>query len=303
MSTFTPAKGLEQVARGGDLGTWDTPTNSNWAVVDAALGQVATIPLNNSNVVLSTPQYQSNLITFNSTLTASVSITFPTSFTGFYSVQNLCTGIGSFVITLQTTAAGGQLICAPPGEIVDVFNDGTNLKYRNLGRIGEYMDIAVPAVAVPSWIASCTVPPYLHCGGGTFSAATYPVLNVILGGNTLPDSRGRTRYSFDNGTGRITSVIGGPNTVGSGGGDQFLQQHLHNNTVTINDPSHVHGGAQTSIGNKFQGGLNPIADTAANTAAAFTGITATHNAANTGSGSAQNMPPLYIGGLTFIRAG
>jgi hypothetical protein len=303
MSTFSPNLNLEEVARGGDVGTWDTPTNSNWSIMDSVAGAIATISLNNTNVVLSAAQFQSKTLTFNSTLTGSVTITFPTSFTKSYEIQNLCTGVGSFTITLETTASGGQVICAPPGEIVDVVNDGTNLKYKNMGRVGEYWDYA--GSGVPNWVQGCTVPPYLNCNGGSFSAGTYPVLNAILGGTTLPDSRGRTRFALDQGTGRNTSVISG-NTIFTGGGDQFLQSHSHANTATVNDPTHFHTGvmspASLAAATGAIGSGNPQYGNGANTAAAGTGISVTMNNAGAGSGGAQNLPPLLVHGLTLIRA-
>ncbi len=307
MSTFTPNLQLEEVARGGDLGTWDTPTNANWSIMDSCIGNITTIGLNNSNVLLSATQYQSKTITFNSTLTASVVITFPTSFTKSYEIQNLCTGTSAFTITMTTTAAGGQAICAPPGENVDIINDSVSLKYRNLDRIGVYVDFA--ATSVPGWISGCTVPPYLNCNGTTFSSATYPQLATILGSTTVPDSRGRTRYAADAGTGRISAVIANPNTVGSGGGDQNLQAHAHSGSGTTTgqsaDHSHVYQQAQYAA---ITGG--GAFNSAAFNAGANTGGTSndhTHGysftTANAGSGSAQNMPPLFIHGITMIRAG
>src|SRR6267154_3976478 len=128
-STFTPNIQWEEPARGDDVGTWDIPVNGNGTLIDLVTGAIATISLNNSNVVLSAAQFRSKQITFNSTLTGSVAITFPTSFTKSYEIQNLCTGSSAFLITLATTA-GGQVICCPPGETVDCFNDGVNLKYK-----------------------------------------------------------------------------------------------------------------------------------------------------------------------------
>jgi hypothetical protein len=305
MSTFSPNLQLEEVARGGDVGTWDTPTNSNWSIVDLACGANAAIALNNTNVILNAAQFQSKTITFSSTLTGSVTITFPTSFTKSYEIQNLCTGIGSFTITLETTASGGQVICAPPGEIIEVLNDGANLKYKNFGRIGEYWDYA--GSAVPNWVSGCTVPPYLNCNGTTFSAGTFPVLATVLGGTTLPDSRGRTRYALDAGTGRITGVFGGGNTALAGGGDQFLQSHSHANTASVSDPGHSHGSvlnpANEAAATGLVGSGNPMYGNGGATAGAVTGIGVTINNAGAGSGGSQNLPPLLIGGLMLIRSG
>jgi hypothetical protein len=46
MSTFSPSLNLEEVARNGDIGVWDTPTNSNWTIMDSpALHQPVPVPL------------------------------------------------------------------------------------------------------------------------------------------------------------------------------------------------------------------------------------------------------------------
>ncbi|MGY4370883.1 hypothetical protein ACVW1A_006948 [Bradyrhizobium sp. LB1.3] len=80
VSTFTAKINLEEPARGDYVGTWDTPVNSNMTVVDLVAGGQTSITLKNSPVVLASAQYQCSVITFASTLTGSVSITFPTSF-------------------------------------------------------------------------------------------------------------------------------------------------------------------------------------------------------------------------------
>src|SRR5882724_6785291 len=188
VSTFTPNIQLEEPARGDDVGVWDTPVNSNMTVVDLVAGGIATITLNNSNVVLSAAQFRSNFLVLVSTLTGSVALTFPTSFVKPYSVQNACTGSSAFVITLGTTASGGQVICCPPGQITDFFNDGTNIKFKNLGGpVGSYWDYA--GSSVPAWVSGCSIPPYLNCDATTFSSGQYPALLAILGSTTLPDSR------------------------------------------------------------------------------------------------------------------
>ena len=316
VSTFTPNVQLEEPARGDYVGTWDTPVNSNATLIDLILGGRTTISLNNSPVVLAAAQYECKTITFNSTLTGNVAITFPTSFTKPYTIRNTCTGSSAFVITLQTTAAGGQIVCAPPGEAVDIVNDGTNLYYSNLGHIGGYWDYG--GSSVPLWVTTCTVPPYLACTGGTFSSATYPTLAVVLGSTTLPDTRGRSRVALDAGAARLSSAVAGfsPNTVGAGGGSENPQQHTH--TIAIVDPGHFHGAAASEggayvnvarVGNLLNGsvttsgGIIGLQSDGINAyiSKATTSITAT--ASNSGTGTAGNLPPAYIGGITMIRAG
>src|SRR5258705_2545184 len=151
VSTFTPNIQLEEPARGDQVGVWDTPVNNNETLTDLVVGAINPISLNNSPVILAAAQFQSKQITFNSTLTGSVAITFPSSFKKSYEIQNLCTGSSAFIITLTTTAAGGQAICCPPGEIIDCVNDGTSIKFKNLGRVGSYWDYA--GSSVPAWVS------------------------------------------------------------------------------------------------------------------------------------------------------
>lgn len=301
VSTFTTAKRFEKPARGDLVGTWDTPVNANEDLADAILGQSATVSVSAGSVVLAANQYQCCQIILSSTLVGNIEVTFPSTFIGMYIIQNNTTGSSAFTVTLRTTAAAGQRICAMPGEVFDVFNDGTNLKYRNLERVGSYWDYA--GSSVPAWVSGCTVPPYLACTGGTFSSATYPALTAILGGTTLPDSQGRFRATLNGGTGRITSgsSTGGVdgNTKFASGGSQVTTLSSQNiPPVPVTDPGHTH----TTDAIKATGGvLGPAGGTlgaAATINSAFTGITA-GNATPT---NFPNLPPVYIGGITMIRA-
>jgi hypothetical protein len=78
VSTYTTNIGIQKPARGDLVGTWDTSANPDYDLIDAVVGQITTISLNNSIIVLNAAQFQSEGLTFNSTLTASVTITFPT---------------------------------------------------------------------------------------------------------------------------------------------------------------------------------------------------------------------------------
>src|SRR5882672_2280586 len=105
VSTFTPNINLEEPARGDLVGVWDTPVNANMSVIDLVVGSAVGINLNNSPVVLSAAQFQSNILVFSSTLTGSVTITFPSTFKKSYVVRNACSGSSAFTVTLQTTVA------------------------------------------------------------------------------------------------------------------------------------------------------------------------------------------------------
>lgn len=300
VSTFTPNLGLEDPGRGDYVAGWDTPVNTNSTILDLVTGGAATISLNNSNVVLSAAQFRSKTLIFNSTLTGSVTITFPTSFVKSYEIQHICTGSSAFTITLATTVAGSQFIACPPGETVDITSDGSNLKFRNFGHVGEYWDYG--GSSVPNWVSGCSVAPYLNCDGAVFSSATFPQLANALGTTTLPDSRGRTRYTLNQTSSRVTSSNSGINgsSRSASGGSEAMQ--LHNHGVT--DPGHTHGHnlqATSPVNVNSGGGLvaNQVPPAGATISAAGTGVTIN----NAGAGHSQNMPPAYIGGLSMIRSG
>lgn len=323
VSTFTTARNLEKPAAGDQVGTWGTASiNPDLDVIDAGMGQTVAVSGAAGNVVLSAAQFRVAAITFNSTLVGSISITFPTSFTGPYTIYNACSGSSAFIITMGTTATGGQVICAPPGELVDVFNDGANLRYRNLGRVGAFWDYT--GSSVPNWVSGCTVPPYLNADGTTFSSATYPFLAVVLGGNTLPDSRGRVRAVLNQGTGRLTSSAGpdGNTNLASGGTATVLSSiHVPPATVSITDPGHLHlliaavtlSGFPTlnstnqviqgaGAGGQGQYGLSGdnTAATIGRSATATTGISITVGSSN--ATAFTNVQPTVVAGITMIRS-
>lgn len=313
-STFTPNVGFEEPARGDLVGVWDTPQDNNISALDLIGGSNAIMGVTNSNVVLTAAQYKSRMITFTGNLTASIAITFPQNFLKSYDIQNLCTGSTSFYIALTTNIVGSTYICAPPGQIVSVLNDGTNIKLKNQAAIGTYIDYA--GNTLPLWvaisgtygIAQGTPKPYLNCDGSTFSAVNYPILAAVLGGTTLPDWRGRTGATLNQGTGRINATVAG-DTIFSGGGDQNLQAHSHTGTTNNENANHNHIYVEVVSGNIGIDGRTggfPCATGLVQTAIVTGNEQQSHAHAftsnTTGAGAGQNMSPTVIYGITMIRA-
>lgn len=308
VSTFTPNINLEEPARGDYVGTWDTPVNANMTLLDLVAGGRTTINGAAGSVVLSAAQFQCKTITFNSTLLASITVTFPTSFTKGYTIRNLCTGSSAFTITLATTA-GGQVICAPPGEAVDIINDGTNMYYVDIGRIGSYWDYA--GSSVPAWVSGCTVPPFLNCDVSTFSSATYPQLATILGGTTLPDSRGRLRAALNQGTARLSSAGAGidGNTNRAAGGNNGVTLSasqiptLTSSGTAVSPQNNYVTATGTEVINFAAGTTNRTIPLSATVTAINSGAGATVTSIGTGGGIVPATVPVYVGGITMIRAG
>lgn len=305
MVSYTSNVNLAKPANSSYVGTWDVPVNNNSDIIDSALGTITTINPISGTTTLSTAQFQSYGLTFGSTLTGNVTIVFPVSQAKGFVVQHRATNSSLYTITLQTTASGGEAICCPPYAPTDILSDGTNLRFRNLDRAGTYWDYA--ASSVPIWVTGCTVPPYLNCDGTTFSSATYPALTTILGGTTLPDSRGRFRATLNQGQSRLTSTYGPDgNTILSGGGVQSVT------IAAANLPAHSHAATDTSSGN----GQNIIAPSSGNTTTAVVaGAGVNVYAANTYSyvittvsnstyanSAIATVPPGYIAGITMIRS-
>jgi hypothetical protein len=196
---------LAQPLRGSDVGTWDVPVNVNMGILDQAFGGVTTLALSSASITLAASQAQNAIIRLTGNLTANVSITLPSIYK-FWTIDNqLVNSPSSFAATLVSTS-GASIIGLPP-SIQDVFYDGINVNYRNLGNVGEYWDYA--AGTIPTWVTLSTKPPYLNCNGTAFSSATYPILANLLGTTTLPDQRGMPRYSLNQGTSRLNSSNAG----------------------------------------------------------------------------------------------
>lgn len=278
-------------------------------IIDSAFGGVTSKSLSSSNISLSISEAQASILRFSGAISANITVTLPAIIKSWV-IENLTTG--AFTVTL--TGGSGQVLGLPPGSC-QAYWDGTNAKFMNLGRVGQYWDHAV--AAVPAWITACTVPPALNCDGTAFSAVTYPLLNQILGTTTLPDSKGRLRAALDQSSSRITTAgsgIDGTTRFSAGGAQSvtILQANLPAVTLatTITDPGHSHptpSGMATFLGTAgtvtFQcpDGVGHAFNSNANTATNTTGITA--STALGGSGTATNkMPPTFIHGLTLIWA-
>lgn len=304
---------------GSNVDTWDVPLNADFTAIDGFFGGVQTVSVSNTPVTLTSPtgtvtpsagpsQSQNSVLVFTGTLTANVQVTLPLP--GPIIVTNLTTG--AFVLSFR--AAGvGEIIAVDQGISQRIYNDGTNVRFVDLPPIGSYLDIAQSTV--PAWITTCTKPPFLLCNGGTFSAVTYPYLNTKLGGNTLPDLRGVSRYTLNQGTSRLT-------TAGSGlDGDTLFAikstqsrtlltanlppytpaGNIANGTITINGVAMNISGFNNNNGGG--GGAFAVGSTAASLSAS--------QATSTFSGTAQGGTSTPIGligtgviaGITLIRAG
>jgi hypothetical protein len=205
-------------------------------------------------------------------------------------VENKCTGTGVVILS----GGAGNVCGVPPGSS-NMYWDGANVDYANMGRIGDYW--FYPATDYPPWVLQGTVPPYIACIGGTYSSVTYPVLFQILGTTTLPNFRGKAWYACDPTATIITAATCGVNgnSIGATGGSPNLTLTRPNlpNVQIPTSGQYVSGGPPST----YQGGAAPAVSQLTFTPSDYlSGGAASQVAATT-------ISPICVGGIVFIRAG
>lgn len=310
---------LAEPTRGSDADTWDVPMNLNASALDGMIGGQTTISLSaGTSFALGAPatgvvsaaagpnQSWNAVIKLTGTMLGNSSMTL--SLPKKYVFDTTGLTMGTSFVQIQPASGTGTRIGLPPGEKTELWYDGTNVDFVNLGRVGSYLDLAV--TTTPLWMQGCTKQPYLPCDGTIYTSSLYPVLGSVLGstfgGNGIttfgvPDAGGRVRAMLNAGTGRLTVVNG--NALGSVGGNENPQSHNHGGVVT-----------NLSLGS-FQASGNGVGG-AGNTRIMVTGPTGNDQAPNysdyqtvapsgtipsAGTGGSQNVQPTYIGGVTFIK--
>jgi microcystin-dependent protein len=262
------------------------------------------------------------VLKFTGTLTADVTVTLPTP--GMWVIDNQ-TVAGAFVLIFRG-ATSTQVVGAPPGEIFEIYNDGANVRFVGLGRMGK-LEFWEGITSMPRWVTECTVKPYLYCDGtASYLISDYPQLGArngsSFGGNGIttfgvPDLRGRLPLAYD-GTGtRITAALCGVNgqTMGAAGGvsgEALARAYLPNTVVavSVSDPGHNHavnGVAILAGGNNNNGGGGGAfgavtSSSGTTTASSFTGISASFNL---NGGVTQtvlsNLPPAQVAGIWVVK--
>jgi hypothetical protein len=321
-STFTSNLGVEKPGAGDYVGTWDSPVNSDFDVFDQAAGTIQAIDLSGGSVILSTTQIRSANLKFIGALPSNVTVTVSalssapgTTISGrSWIMQSQCSNSSAYTITVASTVAGQKTICMPHYNPMSILLEGTNsseagsVKFANLPMVGTFWDFI--GSSVPNWVSGCTVPPYLNCDGTSFSSATYPALATILGGTTLPDSRGRFRATLNQSQSRITSGsstggVDGNTNLSAGGAQTTTLSSQNMPSILITDPGHNH---PTSSGASYVTNASSVASISITGGGAALGISSARTATtgitagSTSPTNFSNIPPAYIGGLTLVRS-
>jgi len=160
---------------------------------------------------------------------------------------------------------------------------------------------------------------WLLCNGGTFNATTYPLLNALLGGNTLPD----LVNNLPAGSG--LAAVGA--TAGSLTASTLIAHTHPGGSHTHGGPSHTHtsaahthpapggagfielGSSSSNWTDSSSGGTEvvsstPTGSTTPGATGSSSGTTGTGSATtgSTGSGSSFSILNPVAGGLWYMRA-
>lgn len=310
----------------GDLvGLWGSNAlNPDFVALDGFLGGVQTISAGSSPITLTVPasftatpgagptQAQNAVLRFTGALTSNVTVTLPMP--GPMIIENLTTG--NFVLSFRAVTAT-QVIAVDQGEVQRIYNDGANVRFVGLGRIG-HIEMWAGLSAIPAWVSACTVPPYLLCDGSVYNFSVYPYLGARLGskfgGNGIttfgvPDLGGRVPLAYDQTGARIT-------VAGCGINGQMLgasQDKQTNTLLTANLPPYTPAGTVTSNVNNFpnqwlitDGTTFPVAGGGSQPKPQSQGtptITSTFSGTAQGGASTpvNNVQPTLVTGIPVIR--
>jgi len=181
-SSFTTNKSIEKPANGDYVNDWNVPVNSDWDIIDKALGGATTLNVTgiSGTVNLTASQYQPLILSITGTLTANVVYTIPSGVGGQWIAQNNTTG--AYTVTIASLGGGSSYI-VPQGFRVVIASDGTNI---------------VIASNVISAAGSNTQVQYNSSGNAAGSANfTFDGNNVVVSGNVTAanqiDSLGNVR--------------------------------------------------------------------------------------------------------------
>lgn len=313
---------------GADVDQWgELDVNPNMVALDGLIGGVQTIAVSAAPVTLTAPagftptpspgptQSQNRVLRFTGALAADVRITLPLP--GSYLIDNRTTN-NAFVLSFQGVTAT-EVVAIEQGNIVEIYNDGANVRFVNLNRVGN-LEFWSGVSAVPGWVAACTVKPYLICDGAVHNFSDFPWLGAKLlgqfGGNGITtfgvqDLGGRVPLAYDQ-TGTRITIAGGAGIngqlMGAAGGNQGTT------LVTANLPPYTPGGLisgsqaltdmqRNQSGTSLGGGggvSNPITRTETVT---ILGSNFLFNGTPQGGTSTvfSNLPPAQVSGIWVIK--
>jgi hypothetical protein len=203
-STFTTNKNIEKPAYNSFVDDWNTPVNADWDIIDKAFGGTQTVSLSSSNVTLTQTQCQNVCIKLTGTLSANVTVNFPSGVSGFYIVDNSTTG--AYTVTLSSAGAGPYSVTAVQSANTFVWSDGVSVFLADNSPVtgGTGINVAGTVVSLQT--------PVTVQNGGTGNI-TYTNGDLLIGNATGSLSKAKltagSNVTITNGDGSITIAAAG----------------------------------------------------------------------------------------------
>lgn len=328
---------------GADVDTWGTlDVNPNMVAIDGMFCGVQTVSVSNLPVTLTKPagftptpspgpvQSQNSVLIFTGVLTADVAVTLPIPCR--YIVENRTTG--NFQLQLKSVAPG-LVIAMPQGSQHTVFCDGVDVKFVDLGKVGD-LEFWAGLSSMPTWVGFCSVLPYLLADGAVYNFSAFPYLAQRFlgkfGGNGIttfgmPDLRGRMPLAYD-GTGTritvagcglngqtlgasidtqsiglaLTQIPGGITSVGTATGITVTSAV---STIVQTTPGNLFGGVQLGSGGGIDFNNAPTIGQIQSSGSGAASVTVNNTgAASNGTGAAAGHPnvgPSQVAGIWVVK--
>jgi hypothetical protein len=123
----TTNKGLEQPANNSYVDVWDGPLNTNFGVIDTALGGNQLLNVTGvTSATLTEAQYRNLILTITGSVTGTPVYRIPSGVGGQWTVRNNTSSTAGTVTIAGPAPDAGIAITA--GTVVIVFSDGTNVR-------------------------------------------------------------------------------------------------------------------------------------------------------------------------------
>lgn len=128
--TYTVNKNLDLPANNEYVNSWNVPVNSDFTLIDTALGGSVTINVvgGSGTIALTSSQYVPPNIELSGALTANVVYQFPASVGWFGTVLNATSGV--FTVGLASYG-GGTSVTLPQGQSAVIACDATNVRFAD----------------------------------------------------------------------------------------------------------------------------------------------------------------------------
>jgi hypothetical protein len=220
MATYTSNKNIIKPTNGEYPDAWDVPINTDWDIIDKALGSAVQKTLSNVDITLTVAEAANQQIYLSGALTGPVTVIIPfqtgsstTAVGGEWIVYNNTTGVYS--VSMVTQKAGSTGVVIPQSFRCKVYSDQANIAFSDDMRFAIGTGLTITGGAPP--VVSLSAPVLASLGGTGKTANT--ANSVLLGNGTgallevAPGNSGNVLTS--NGT---TWTSQAPSGGGGGGG-------------------------------------------------------------------------------------